>query len=119
MSITPRTAGFNSIDYGQATDSTNFLTILLMFIGGSPGSTAGGVKTTTVALLVLLAAARFRGRTTTDLWGRTIPEESIQRAVGLSVASFAPGDALHPRDHDRRGRRGAVAGAGQFPQIYV
>ncbi len=89
MSITPRTAGFNSIDYGQATDSTNFLTILLMFIGGSPGSTAGGVKTTTVSLLVLLAVARFRGRMTTDLWGRTIPEESIQRAVGLSVASFA------------------------------
>lgn len=89
MSITPRTCGFNAIDYGQATDSTNFLTILLMFIGGSPGSTAGGVKTTSAALLVLLAAARFRGRMTTDLWGRTIPEESIQRAVGLSVASFA------------------------------
>lgn len=88
MSITPRTAGFNAIDYALATDSTNFQTILLMFIGGSPGSTAGGVKTTTIALLVLMAASRFRGRITTDVWGRTIPEESIQRAVGLTVASF-------------------------------
>ncbi len=88
MSITPRTAGFNTIDYAQASDSTNFLTILLMFIGGSPGSTAGGVKTTTVALLGLLAYSRFRGRNTSDLWGRSIPEETIQRAVGLSVASF-------------------------------
>jgi trk system potassium uptake protein TrkH len=89
LSVTPRTAGFNAIDYGRATDSTNFLTILLMFVGGSPGSTAGGVKTTTVALLVLLAASRFRGRATTDLWGRSIPEETLQRAVGLTVASFA------------------------------
>jgi trk system potassium uptake protein TrkH len=89
LSITPRTAGFNAIDYGRASDSANFQTILLMTVGGSPGSTAGGLKTTTAALLVLLAAARFRGRSTTDLWGRTIPEESIQRAVGLSIASFA------------------------------
>ncbi len=88
MSVTPRTAGFNSIDYSQASDSTNFLTILLMFIGGSPGSTAGGVKTTTVAMLGLLAYSRFRGRGTSDLWGRSIPEVTIQRAVGLSVASF-------------------------------
>jgi trk system potassium uptake protein TrkH len=60
-----------------------------MFVGGSPGSTAGGIKTTSAALLGLLAFSRFRGRNTTDLWGRTIPEVTIQRAVGLSVASFA------------------------------
>ncbi len=88
MSVTPRTAGFNSIDYAKATDSTNFLTILLMFVGGSPGSTAGGVKTTTVALLGLLAWSRFHGRSQADLWGRTIPPETLQRAVGLSVAAF-------------------------------
>ena len=61
MSVTPRTAGFNNIDYVQATDGTNFLTILLMFIGGSPGSTAGGLKTTTVALPALLAWSRLPG----------------------------------------------------------
>jgi trk system potassium uptake protein TrkH len=88
LSVTPRTAGFNSVDYGSATDSTNFLTILLMFVGGSPGSTAGGVKTTTIALLVLLAWSRFRGRETTHAWGRTIPEETMQRAVGLALTAF-------------------------------
>jgi trk system potassium uptake protein TrkH len=85
ISITPRTAGFNNIDYGKADDSTNFLTMILMGIGGSPGSTAGGLKTTTIALIVLLAWSRFRGREITSLWGRSIPEETIQRAVGLTV----------------------------------
>jgi trk system potassium uptake protein TrkH len=89
LSVNPRTAGFYAIDYANATDSTNFLTILLMFVGGSPGSTAGGIKTTTIALLVLLAWSRFRGRETTNVWGRTIPEETMQRAVGLALTAFA------------------------------
>lgn len=89
LSVTPRTAGFASVDYGAATDSTNFLTMLLMFVGGSPGSTAGGVKTTTVALLALLAWSRFRGSERTNVAGRTIPEETIQRAVGLVVVASA------------------------------
>jgi trk system potassium uptake protein TrkH len=69
-------------------DSTNFLTIVLMSIGGSPGSTAGGLKTTTVAVIVLVAVARMRGSPVTSVGGRTIPEESIQRAVGLFVVGF-------------------------------
>jgi trk system potassium uptake protein TrkH len=89
LSATPRTAGFNSIDYARATESTNFLTIILMFIGGSPGSTAGGMKTTTVALIALLAWDRFRGLEITAIWGRTVPDETIQRAIGLSVTAFA------------------------------
>lgn len=88
MSVTPRTAGFNNIDYGTATDPGNFLTILLMSVGGSPGSTAGGLKTTTVAAIGLLALARFRGYTITSIWGRTIPDETIQRAIGLFVVAF-------------------------------
>lgn len=84
MSVTPRTAGFNTIDYGEATDSSNFLTILLMMIGGSPGSTAGGMKTTTFALLGLLAWSRLRSRPTTFAH-RSIPDETIQRATGLFV----------------------------------
>ena len=88
LSVTPRTAGFNNVDYTQASDSTNFLTILLMSIGGSPGSTAGGLKTTTIALLGLLAWSRFRGREVTSVWGRSVPEETIQRAVGLFVVAF-------------------------------
>lgn len=88
LSVTPRTAGFVNIDYTKACDGTNFLTILLMSVGGSPGSTAGGLKTTTMALLVLLVWSRFRGREITSLWGRSIPEETIQRAVGVAVSCF-------------------------------
>jgi trk system potassium uptake protein len=89
MSITPRTAGFNTIDYSQAHASTNFFTILLMSVGGSPGSTAGGLKTTTVALLVLLAWARFRRHSQVTVFSKTVPEETTQRAVGLFVFTFA------------------------------
>ena len=89
MSVTARTAGFNSINYISATDGTNFLTILLMFIGGAPGSTAGGLKVTTVALPGLLAWSRIWGREVTSVWKRTVPEETIQRAVGLVVLGFA------------------------------
>jgi trk system potassium uptake protein len=88
MSVTARTAGFNAIDYGQASDAASFGTILLMFIGGSPGSTAGGVKTTTFAVIGLLALARYRGDLRTSVFGRTIPDETIQRAVGLFVIAF-------------------------------
>lgn len=89
MSITARTAGFNSIDYSQATDSANFLTILLMLIGGSPGSTAGGLKTTTFALIGLLAWSRMKSEEKAYFSGRSIPDETIQRAVGLMVAYVA------------------------------
>ena len=89
MSVAPRSVGYSTVDYAQAAESTTFLTIILMFIGGSPGSTAGGLKTTTVALLALLAAARLRGRVTPSVWARSIPEETIQRAVGLAVTGFA------------------------------
>jgi trk system potassium uptake protein TrkH len=88
LSVTPRTAGFNSIDYALASDSTNFLTTIFMMIGGSPGSTAGGLKTTTVALIGLLAWSRLRGREVVSVGGRSVPEETIQRAVGLFVVGF-------------------------------
>jgi len=88
-SVTARTAGFNSIDYAQATHGTIFLTILLMFVGGSPGSTAGGIKTTTFAVIGLMAWSRFRGFSYTNLWNRSIPQETLQRAVGLVVAAVA------------------------------
>lgn len=88
MSVTARSAGFNTIDYQHAHAATNFFTILLMAIGGSPGSTAGGIKTTTFAIIVLLAWSRFRGEPTVSIWGRTLPQETIQRAVGLAVVIF-------------------------------
>jgi trk system potassium uptake protein len=88
MSVTARTAGFNTVDYGATADSTNFFTILLMSVGGSPGSTAGGLKTTTVALMGLLALARLRGYQVTSAWGRSVPGETVHRAVGLAVLGF-------------------------------
>jgi trk system potassium uptake protein len=88
MAVTARTAGFHTIDYAAASDGTNFLTILLMFVGGSPGSTAGGLKTTTVAIIGLLAWSRYRGSLRTSAFGRTVPEETVQRAVGLFVVAF-------------------------------
>ena len=88
-SVTARTAGFNTFPYQAATDSTNFLSIILMFIGGSPGSTAGGMKTTTLAILAVLAWSRFRGRDIVSAGHRSVPEETVQRAVGLAASVFA------------------------------
>jgi trk system potassium uptake protein TrkH len=86
--ITPRTAGFNTVDYTQITEPTAFMTILLMVIGGAPGSAAGGLKVTTIALLAGLAISRLRGHTHLNAWGRTVPEETVQRAVGVGVIGF-------------------------------
>ena len=89
MSVTARTAGFNTIDYGSASESSNFLTLLLMSVGGSPGSTAGGMKTTTLALVLLIAWARMRGRSIVSLRGRSVPDQIIQQAIGLVVVGLA------------------------------
>lgn len=63
-SVTPRTAGFNTVDTGAMSNAGMLLTMLFMFIGGSPGSTAGGAKTTTMVVLVFYAVAMLRGRRT-------------------------------------------------------
>lgn len=89
MSVTARTAGFNSIAYGDAGDQTNFLTILLMTVGGAPGSTAGGLKITTIAVIALLAWSRLRGSTNVSVWSRTIPDETVQRAIGVGVFALS------------------------------
>lgn len=89
MSITSRTAGFNTVDYAKAADSSNLVTMVLMMIGGSPGSTAGGIKTTTLALMLILAWSRLRGQEFTTFWYRSIPEETTYRAVGLFTIAIA------------------------------
>jgi len=88
MSVTPRTAGFNTVDYDQIANPSVFLTVALMYIGGSPGSTAGGVKTTTAALLALGLWTRLRGRSDVSLANRSIPEATLQRATGLAVGAI-------------------------------
>jgi trk system potassium uptake protein TrkH len=88
MSVTARTAGFHTVDYAAADDGTNFVTILLMSIGGSPGSTAGGLKVTTFALIGLVAWSRLRGETVVSAGARSVPSETVSRAVGLFVVAF-------------------------------
>ena len=84
-SVTARTAGFNTVDYADVGAPTILMTVALMFVGGAPGSTAGGVKTTTLALLVVLAGSRLLGRRSVHVFNRTIPEETLGRAAGLMV----------------------------------
>jgi trk system potassium uptake protein TrkH len=85
LSVTPRTAGFNSVDYAQVGNDTAALTIIMMFIGGSPGSTAGGIKTTTIAVLVALGLSRLRGLRFVGLKQRAIPEGTIERTIGIML----------------------------------
>ena len=89
LSVTARTAGFNSVSYAQVANSSAFLTILLMVVGGSPGSTAGGLKTTTLAVLGALAWARMRGRRFAELHGRSLPTGTTERTVSLALVAFA------------------------------
>lgn len=88
MAVTPRTAGFNTVDYDQVSNPSIVLTLALMWIGGSPGSTAGGVKTTTAALLAVAFWARMRGREDVSIADRTVPQTTVARAVGLAVGAM-------------------------------
>ncbi len=87
QSVTPRTAGFNTVDIGLLTNATILLMIVLMFIGASPGSTGGGVKTTSAALLVMLMWNRLKGGIEVNLYNRTIPREIVSRTVSIIFAS--------------------------------
>lgn len=87
-SVTPRTAGFNTIDYGQVTAATLFFTIVLMQIGGCPGSTAGGFKATTLAVLLAVARARIRGERGVRLFNRSVPEANVAKATSVVALAF-------------------------------
>ncbi len=85
QSVTLRTAGFNTVDLNRISGGGQSLMILWMLIGGSPGSTAGGVKTTTVAVLLLTAVSVFRQRHDVDCFGRRIADSVLRNAVTLLV----------------------------------
>ncbi len=82
-SMTPRTAGFNTIDLNSMRHASLVLTMIFMFIGGSPSSTAGGVKTTTIALFFITIISILRGKKDTEAFGRKIPEENVKRAIAV------------------------------------
>jgi trk system potassium uptake protein TrkH len=88
QSVTPRTAGFNTVDFGQASSDTLFFTIFLMFVGASPGSTGGGIKTTSLGLIFALFVARWRGRGRARLFKRTIPHAVMDRALALALLAW-------------------------------
>ena len=79
-SVTTRTAGFNSVDTAALSDASKLLTVILMFIGGSPGSTAGGIKTTSVAVVLIFLFSGIRGRRGAYVFGRRIPDDAMKRS---------------------------------------
>ena len=82
-SVTPRTAGFNSIPTDGMTTAGQFLTIILMFIGGSPGSTAGGIKTTTIGILIVTIVCVIQGREDAEVFKKRFSKELVYRAFTL------------------------------------
>lgn len=87
QSITTRTAGFNSINLGHINATTAFCMIILMFIGGSPSSTAGGIKTTTFGTLVVAVISMIKGRKEVEVLNRTIPTSLVLRALAVFLVS--------------------------------
>lgn len=83
QSVTTRTAGFNTTDYAAFSESGQFLSIVLMLIGGSPGSTAGGMKTTTFIVLVLNALGTFRHRDEASAFHRRISDQTVKVAATI------------------------------------
>ena len=86
-SVTPRTAGFNTIDTGLMKTSTLFFTVILMFIGASPGSTGGGIKTTTMATMILALDSQMKGASDVVVMERTIPNDVVLRAFLITAIS--------------------------------
>ena len=82
-SVTARTAGFNTVDTAALSDAGKLLTIALMFIGGSPGSTAGGVKTTTIMVLMLYSFSYMRKNRGTSVFGRSLEEDALRKASAV------------------------------------
>ncbi len=103
QAITPRTAGFNSVDLTKMSDSGIGILILLMLIGGSPGSTAGGIKTTTLAVLFINSIAVFKKRSNAGCFGRNIPDTAVKNAATVSflyvVFSLVGAIAISTMEH--------------------
>ncbi|MBU4074015.1 MAG: hypothetical protein KKF28_01340, partial [Proteobacteria bacterium] len=87
QSITPRSAGFNTVAIDRLTNPTVLVMIILMFIGASPGSTGGGIKTTSFTLMLLMIWNRMKGRYHVNVFNRRIPREIIGRTIAIIFAS--------------------------------
>ncbi len=83
QTVTPRTAGFNTVDLNAMSGAGKLVVLCLMLIGGAPGSTAGGFKMTTIAVLLLCVRAAYRGRESAEAFGRRVPDKSIRNAAAV------------------------------------
>lgn len=88
LSVSPRTAGFNTVPTGLLQGQTLFLIIILMFIGASPGSTGGGIKTTTFGALLFTVLATIRGKEDVDIFKRRLSQQVIFKAMTISFLSL-------------------------------
>jgi len=88
QAVTPRTAGFNTLDYAQMEHSTTVMTLALMLVGGGPSSTAGGIKVTTLIVLVLATVAFFRRQERLHIFGRSLGISEIMKVLALTALSL-------------------------------
>ena len=88
QSITPRTAGFNTVNMSALNEATLFILVILMFIGASPGGTGGGIKTTTFASISMAGFYSFRGQKNITLFKRKIPQGIILRSLTLTLTAL-------------------------------
>lgn len=88
QSVTTRTAGFATIPQQDLTNTTSIVSLLLMFIGGSPVGTAGGIKTVTFAVLIVSAACTIRNKRDVSLFNKTIPTYAVSKAAAVTCMSF-------------------------------
>lgn len=89
QSVTTRTAGFNTIDMAGLTNSSVILTVVLMVIGGSPGSTAGGIKTTTLMVLILSAYSLIRKKNGIHIYRRHLDDNAVKQAGAIATVYFS------------------------------
>jgi len=89
QSVTARTAGFNTVDISAMSASSRFILILLMFIGGSPGSTAGGIKTVTLAVVIMTAVTALRKRQEVEMFKRSVRIVVVGRAITVTLLFVA------------------------------
>jgi trk system potassium uptake protein TrkH len=87
-SVTPRTAGFNTVDIAGLTPASKLLTMILMFIGGSPGSTAGGIKTTTLAVVMISLWSSLRYAKNDNIFGRRLEDNALKRASAVVTVNL-------------------------------
>ena len=85
LSVSGRTAGFSTVDFGQAADITKMTFTFLMYVGGAPGSVAGGIKVVTFALIVAAVISSLRGRAHAEAFGREIQQPQLHRALAVAV----------------------------------